>query len=229
MRELIYVVEDDENIRELLRCTLESFSYSVKCFENAENMLKMCGEILPRLILLDIMLPNMNGLDALSRLKENHSTENIPVIVLTAKSSEVDKVSGLDRGADDYITKPFGILELTARVRASLRRGEKGLPKYPDVIRHRDIVMDTLRHSVSVGGEKVALTIKEFELLKVLLSNPGTIMERDALINLIWGYDFLGESRTLDMHIKTLRRKINDDATSPKYIKTIRGIGYMLE
>lgn len=229
MHELIYVVEDDESIRELLKCALESFSYSVKSFGNAEDMLKTCREILPRLILLDIMLPNMSGLEALSRLKENHFTESVPVIMLTAKSSEVDKVSGLDKGADDYITKPFGVLELTARVRAALRRSEKGARKCPDIISHGDITVDNVRHTVTAGGERIELTIKEFELLKILLLNHGNVMERDALINLVWGYDFLGESRTLDMHIKTLRKKLKDDASFPKYIKTIRGIGYIIE
>ncbi|MDR3645458.1 MAG: response regulator transcription factor [Clostridia bacterium] len=227
MAELIYLVEDDPNVSELIRCTLTSFSYEMKCFDSAEAMFEACdGGRLPALFILDIMLPGMDGIRALRRLRESGETAGVPVVMLTAKSGEVDKVTGLDSGADDYIAKPFGVLELAARVRAVLRR-RPGM-NVASVLSHKDIVIDCDRHMVFVGGEPVALTLKEFELLLCLMRNSQRVMTRDELLNLVWGYEFAGESRTLDMHIRSLRAKLGDDAEKPIYIKTVRGIGYTM-
>ena len=206
MGTLIYAVEDDDNIRELIGCTLRSFSFDAEVFATAEKMFAAFREKpLPDLILLDIMLPGMNGIDALKEIKSGPDTKKIPVIMLTAKSLETDKVTGLDCGADDYITKPFGVLELMARIRAVQRRVMQ--PKEQKTIRYQDIFIDLDRHQAYVNGGEVALTLKEFELLTTLLENRGKTVAREELLNAIWGFDFQGESRTLDMHIKTLRQK----------------------
>jgi len=228
MSQLIYVVEDEGNIRELLLCTLNAFSYNAIGFATAEEMLAECAKNMPNLVLLDIMLPGIDGIQALKTLRKTNKYKGIPVIMLTAKSTEADKVTGLDLGADDYITKPFGVLELAARVRTILRRGGNMLTEGDTSYLYRDIFMDLNRHSVTVDGEIIELTLKEYDLLAVLLQNPQKVFGRDELLNLVWGYDFAGESRTLDMHIKTLRQKIGDTAEQPKYIKTIRGVGYTL-
>lgn len=226
MEGLIYVTEDEENIRELIRCTLQAFQYDSKTFECAEDMLAACEEELPELVLLDIMLPGMDGVEALKKLRENVKTKNVPVIMLTAKSSEVDKVTALDAGADDYIMKPFGILELTARIRTVLRRVRAAGSSLPGKKKISDIELDILKHEVSVAGKKVELTLKEYELLKTLMLSAPRVLSRDELLNEVWGYDFAGETRTLDMHIRTLRAKIGDEAENPRYIKTVRGVGY---
>ncbi len=225
-KKLIFVVEDDENIRELIRCTLEAFSYSCESFETAEEMLARLEEVVPDLFLLDIMLPGMSGLDALRALKKNVKTQDIPAIMITAKSSEADKVSGLDAGADDFITKPFGVLELSARVRAVLRRMDK--PSNNGILRYKDLCIDTNLYEVTKGGEKLKLTRKEYELLKFLCENVGKVMTRESIVNAVWGQDYNGTSRTLDMHLKTLRGKLQDDAESPKYIRVVRGVGYTM-
>ncbi len=226
MSQRIYVTEDDDNIRELLRCTLESYGYEVETFESAPPMLERVQTQLPDLILLDIMMPEMDGTEALRRLKASQKTRAVPVIMLTAKSSEVDKVRGLDLGADDYITKPFGLLELAARVRAALRRGQEEKEPGDHVIRIGDIVLDIDNHEVTQDGQPLELTLKEFELLRLLTQNASRVVPREELLNEIWGYDYVGETRTLDMHIKTLRAKLSDDAEHPRYIKTVRSVGY---
>ena len=205
MSSRIYAAEDDDNIREILRCTLESYGYEVEVFESAAPMLERMRQQLPDLVLMDIMMPEMDGMEALRRMKESVQTREVPVIFLTAKSSEVDKVRGLDLGAEDYITKPFGLLELAARVRA---------------------VIDLDNHEVTQSGRHLDLTLKEYELLRILLSNSSRVVPRDELLGEIWGFDFVGETRTLDMHIKTLRAKLHDDVENPRYIKTIRSVGY---
>ena len=225
---LIYVTEDDANIRELLRCTLESFAYQVKCFESAEELWEACGDTLPQLFLLDIMLPGEDGIATLHRLRAKKETKTIPVIMLTAKSAEPDKVTGLDGGADDYITKPFGILELTARVRAALRRSQGSKLESRGELRYRDIVVDRDKRAVYTSSGPVELTLKEYGLLCLLIENQSRVLTRDELLEAVWGYDYMGESRTLDMHIKTLRQKLGDEAENPRYIKTVRGIGYTL-
>jgi len=223
---LIFATEDEDNIRELLRCTVESFGYAVECFECAEDLLERLKTTLPSLILLDIMLPGIDGLAALQKIKKNPATAAVQVILLTAKSSEVDKVRGLDVGADDYITKPFGVLELNARIRTALRRLENtsAVPE-PEVLFGKDITLDIRNREVTVDKAAVELTLKEFELLKILMSSDR-VMERDELLNNIWGYDYVGETRTLDMHVKTLRAKLADSAERPRFVKTVRGIGY---
>ncbi|HHX73162.1 MAG TPA: response regulator transcription factor [Clostridiales bacterium] len=225
-KKLIFVVEDDENIRELIRCTLEAFSFACETFETAEELLARVEEVTPNLFLLDIMLPAMSGLDALHILKKNVKTQDIPAIMITAKSSEADKVSGLDAGADDFITKPFGVLELSARVRAVLRRMDK--PGNNGILTYKDLSIDTNLYEVTKAGEKLKLTRKEYELLKFLCENVGKVMTREAIVNTVWGQDYSSTSRTLDMHLKTLRGKLNDDAESPKYIRVVRGVGYTM-
>lgn len=223
MSQLIFVTEDEDNIRELLRCTVESFGYVAECFECAEDMLARLQTVTPSLILLDIMLPGMDGIAALTRIRQSTGAR-AQVILLTAKSSELDKVRGLDAGADDYITKPFGVLELSARIRTALRRlGEP--PVLTNVLHSAHITLDAANHEVTADGAAVSLTLKEFELLRVLMSNDR-VLEREELLNTIWGYDYVGETRTLDMHIKTLRTKLKDNADAPRFIKTVRGVGY---
>ena len=220
---LIYVAEDDDNIREILRCTLDSYGYATRVFDSAPQLLEAIREQLPDLILMDIMMPGMDGLQALRLLKQDRRTAGVPVIFLTAKSSEIDKVKGLDLGAEDYITKPFGLLELAARVRAALRRQP---PERQHILRGGDIVVDVDDHAVTRAGQPLELTLKEFELLRILIANRERVVPREELLNEIWGYDFAGETRTLDMHIKTLRAKLGDDVEHPRYIKTIRAVGY---
>jgi len=223
----ICLVEDDENIRELVRCALESFGYGVEAFETAEEMLAAIRHTRPDLILLDIMLPGMDGTEALRALKADSATEPIPVIMLTAKNSEIDKVHGLDLGADDYIGKPFGILELSARVRAALRRRDRAMSAPDACIRTGDLCIDDKRHLVTRNEVPVELTLKEYQLLRFLAQRSGQVVTREELFNEIWGYDFAGETRTLDMHIRSLRAKLSDNPDAPRYIKTIRGVGYM--
>ncbi|MDP4109186.1 MAG: response regulator transcription factor [Bacillota bacterium] len=227
MGKLIYAVEDDDNLRELIGCTLRSFSFDAEVFMTAEDMFAKCAETPPDLFLLDIMLPRMSGIDALRLIKNDPGLKRVPVIMLTAKTLETDKVLGLDCGADDYISKPFGVLELTARIRAVLRRADEPAPKQKN-FEYLDLKVDLDRHQVMVSGREVPLTLKEFELLRILLENRGKTMTREELLNAVWGFDFEGESRTLDMHIKTLRHKIGDSAETPQYIKTVRGIGYIV-
>lgn len=225
MNEYIYITEDEDNIRELLRCTVESFGYRVKAFETAEELLEAVQEERPALILLDIMLPGMDGLQALAVLRGTPATAGVRVIMLTAKSGEVDKVRGLDHGADDYITKPFGVLELSARIRAVLRRSADGSKGESTALRGMHVEMHTGDRAVYVDGRTVELTLKEYELLRILMER-GCVVTREELLNAIWGYDYVGETRTLDMHIKTLRAKLGDSAEHPSYIKTVRGVGY---
>ena len=222
MNSLIYAAEDDDNIREILRCTLESYGYEVVVFETAIPLLAALEERLPDLVLLDIMMPEMDGTEALRQMKQQPRTREVPVLFLTAKSEEIDKVKGLDLGAEDYITKPFSLLELSARVRAALRRKAPARRQ----LTGGDIVIDLDNHEVTCGGSPVELTLKEYELLRILLLNSSRVVPRDELLNEIWGYDFVGETRTLDMHIKTLRAKLRDDVENPRYIKTIRSVGY---
>lgn len=225
MEKTAFVVEDDDNIREIVKYSLESCGLQVTGFEDAVTMLSQLNKSMPDIILLDIMLPTMDGLEALKRIKNDESTSGIPVILLTAKSSEMDKVTGLDLGADDYITKPFGVLELMARVRAALRH-EGGDAVKPEIFEYNSLVLDTVRHEVYLRGKKIELTLKEFDLLKMLMKNAGKVVRRDTLLDKIWGYGYAGETRTLDMHIRSLRQKLDDDADNSTYIITVRGIGY---
>lgn len=218
---MIYIVEDDKDIREMESYALKNSGFSVKAFEDSTDLYTECENKVPSLILLDIMLPNEDGLTILQKLRANDKIRNVPVIMVTAKSTELDKVKGLDMGADDYITKPFGVMELVSRVKALLRRCEK--KQEPVIIKYKNIVVDDFKHSVTVDGSPCLLTYKEYELLKYLIANKEIALTREKLLEKVWGYDFEGESRTVDMHIKTLRQKLGE---SGNLIKTVRHVGY---
>lgn len=220
---MIYIVEDDKNIQEIEMFALKNAGYEVKGFEMAKDFYQALDTQVPELILLDIMLPDEDGLKVLQKLRLNKSTVLIPVIMVTAKTTELDKVKGLDMGADDYLTKPFGVMELISRVKALLRRSASIQKK--EVYEFEDIRLDDSRHEVQTSKGICDLTYKEYELLKYLIINEGLVLTRDRLMEEIWGTDFAGESRTLDMHIKTLRQKLGD---SGKLIQTVRNVGYSL-
>lgn len=220
--EKIYIIEDDENIRELLKVALEGFGYSTQTYEAAEPALLDMKNEKPDLAIFDVMLPGMDGLTAIRLLREDPRLEDVPIICLTAKDKELDKVMGLDVGADDYITKPFGVLELAARIRSLIRRASKEDNK--DIIKVKNLLINTLTREVTVDDIPIELTFKEYELLLFLLENSSRVVNRDELLNKIWGYEYDGESRTLDIHIRTLRQKLGDLGT--ECIKTIRSVGY---
>lgn len=221
MGKTIYYIEDDENIRELVVYALKSNGFQAVGYENAKNFYKAVQSILPDLILLDVMLPDEDGIKVLKRLKKDQNLKEIPVIMLTAKSSEYDKVIGLDLGADDYVTKPFGVMELVSRVKAVLRRSKE--QEKEDVIEIGDIRLDRRQHIVLAAGDVVELTFKEFELLDYLMQNRGIVLTREKLLDTVWNLDYEGESRTVDVHIGSLRQKLGE---SGKMISTIRGVGY---
>ena len=216
----IYVVEDDENIREIVIYALKSAGYQANGYETGEEFLKAISAGLPSLVLLDIMLPQNDGLEILKKLRSMSKTKKLPIIMLTAKDSEYDKVKGLDMGADDYITKPFGVMELIARVSAVLRRGAEEIS---EIIEANAITIDHKRREVRAEDAVVNLTFKEYELLHYLMINAGIVLSRDKIMEAVWGYDFEGETRTVDVHIKTLRQKLGK---SGKFIKTVRNVGY---
>lgn len=220
---MIYIVEDDINIRELESYALQSSGYLVKSFENSSDFYNACKERLPDLVLLDIMLPDEDGISILKNLRNQERTKYIPIIMVTAKTTELDKVKGLDAGADDYISKPFGVMELISRVKALLRRTRQS--DNIKVLSFGDIVLDDERHHVTVKGKDCELTFREFELLKYLLHNQGIVLSRDRIMEQVWGFEFEGESRTVDMHIKTLRQKLG---IGGKAIKTVRNVGYKI-
>ena len=221
---LSYVVEDDQNIREIERFALQNSGYHVEEFGNAKEFYKRIADKLPQLILLDIMLPDEDGLAIIKKLRSMSETKRVPVIMVTAKTTELDKVKGLDLGADDYITKPFGVMELISRVKAVLRRTGESVEEQNLTL--GEVSIDCKKHMVTVGDEVCELTFKEYELLKLLMMNAGIVMTRDVIMERVWGIDFEGESRTLDMHIKTLRQKLKDAGSR---IKTIRNVGYIME
>ena len=226
MGKWIYYVEDDTSIRELVLYALKTAEFQVMGFENAASFYKRRTEQQPDLILLDIMLPDEDGVSILKKLKSRPDTENIPVIMMTAKSSEYDKVLGLDSGADDYITKPFGVMELISRVKAVIRRSDRSKGSAGEVLKIGELVLDEQKHEVYAHGQAVSLTFKEFELLSYLMKNRGLVLSRDKILNTIWNYEYEGESRTVDVHIGSLRQKLG---TCGDFIKTIRGIGYKIE
>ena len=226
MGKWIYYVEDDTSIRELVLYALKTAEFQVMGFENAASFYKRMKEQQPDLILLDIMLPDEDGVSILKKLKSRPDTENIPVIMMTAKSSEYDKVLGLDSGADDYITKPFGDMELISRVKAVIRRSDRSKGSAGEVLKIGELVLDEQKHEVYARGQEVSLTFKEFELLSYLMKNRGLVLSRDKILNTIWNYEYEGESRTVDVHIGSLRQKLG---TCGDFIKTIRGIGYKIE
>ncbi len=220
----IYIVEDDKNIREIEMFALKNSGYAVEEFENAKSFFSRSAEKVPDLVLLDIMLPDMDGLEIVKKLRSRPDTVRVPIILVTAKTTELDKVKGLDIGADDYLTKPFGVMELISRVKALLRRSRALQDDKQMVL--GDITLDSERREVHVGGELCELTFKEFELLKLLMVNAGIVLHRDTIMSDVWGTDYEGESRTLDMHIKTLRQKLGE---AGNMIKTVRNVGYKME
>lgn len=221
--EKIFVVEDDESIRELIRVALSGFGYEVKAYETAEEALLEIEEERPSLSVFDLMLPGMDGLAAIRKIREKPAIKDMPVLILTARDKEYDKVLGLDGGADDYMTKPFGVLELAARIRSLLRRAQK-TEKEEKFLRTGDLYIDFAKREVLKAGKPVVLTYKEYELLHYLVVNLERVVEREELLNNIWGYTCQVETRTLDIHIRTLRQKIGDE--KGEYIKTLRGVGY---
>lgn len=221
---LIYIVEDDKNIREIETFALKNSGHTIMDFEFAKDFFKKIAEKVPNLIILDIMLPDEDGLDILKKLRAVPETRKVPIIMITAKTSEIDKVKGLDLGADDYITKPFGVMELISRVKALLRRSED--METEKFLSLNNIFLDNEKHAVYVDNKLCELTFKEYNLLKYLMINTGIVMSRDMILDRIWGQDFEGESRTLDMHIKTLRQKLGDAGSR---IKTVRNVGYIIE
>ena len=221
---VIYIVEDDKNISEIESYALKNSGYQVESFVNARTFWSRCQDRRPELVLLDVMLPDSDGIEVLKKIRRNPDIRRVPVIMVTAKSSEIDKVKGLDNGADDYITKPFGIMELISRVKALLRRMNQD--EVEKQLTFQNIILDCEKRQVLLDGQLCELTYKEFELLKLFLQNAGIVMTRENIMEKVWGIDFEGESRTLDMHIKTLRQKLGD---AGKHIKTVRNVGYRIE
>ncbi len=220
---VIYILEDDRNIQEIEAYALKNSGYQIEGFECAKDFYKRMAEKLPNLVLLDLMLPDADGLDVLRKLRSMPGTKKLPIILVTAKASEIDKVKGLDVGADDYITKPFGIMELISRVKALLRRS--AYAEDEKFLRLGNVFMDDEKHAVYVQDQICELTYKEYELLKLLMINAGIVTARDTIMERVWGIDFEGESRTLDMHIKTLRKKLGEAGA---LIKTVRNVGYIM-
>lgn len=219
---VIYVVEDDQNIREIERIALQNSGYEVVEFAMVADFMTALNLRVPDLLLLDIMLPDGDGLDVVKKIRADAVAGSIPIILVTAKTTELDKVRGLDNGADDYLTKPFGIMELISRVKALLRRTSKEVPE--KIVTIGDVCLNKEKHCVTVSGELCELTYKEYELLKLLMNNAGVVTAREDILEKVWGTNFEGESRTLDMHIKTLRQKLKD---SGSMIKTVRNVGYI--
>lgn len=220
----IYIIEDDENIRNLLKIALEGFGYEAEGFETAEEGLERILQDCPAMAIFDWMLPGMDGVSAIRRIRQTEGISSLPIMLLTAKEKELDKVVGLDCGADDYMVKPFGVLELSARIRSLLRRVKRDENR--DTLSYQGISVNKKTREAVSGGRLCELTLKEFELLCYLLENQARVVTRDELLNHIWGYEYDGETRTLDMHIRTLRQKLGEEGGS--CIKTVRGVGYRL-
>ncbi|MBQ8204029.1 MAG: response regulator transcription factor [Clostridia bacterium] len=221
---MIFCVDDDSTIRDLEVYTLEQMGLKAKGFADGKALLCALKSEKPQLIILDIMMPEIDGLEILRQIRSNSETKKIPVIMATAKGTEMDKIGGLDSGADDYLVKPFSMMEMVSRVKAVLRRSEPANDGEELVI--GDIVLNDKEHIVKVLGERITLTLKEYDMLKFFLRNKGVVFSRDTLLNEVWGIDYLGESRTVDMHIKTLRKKLGE---AGRYIETVIGVGYKLE
>lgn len=220
---LIYIVEDDSSIREIETIALKNSNYMVCAFEKAKDFYKKLDEIIPDLVLLDIMLPDENGYDILKKLRMNPVTRELPIIMVTAKTTEIDMIRGLDDGADDYIKKPFSIMELLTRVKALLRRTRTSEVK---ILQLGNIMIDHEKHQVLVNEKPLELTFKEYELLRYLMTNPCVVLSRESIMRQVWGTEFEGESRTVDMHIKTLRQKLGEEGSR---IRTVRNVGYVID
>lgn len=222
----VLIVDDEEHIVELLKFNLSNAGYRVITANNGLDALALARENKPDLIFLDLMLPGMDGFDVCKEIKKNKDTSKSAIIMLTAKGEELDKILGLELGADDYITKPFSIRELLARAKAVLRRSNNVEEGEQEVFESGRLKVDFDRHEVSINSEKIDITLKEFELLEILIKNKGKILQRETLLDKVWGYEYIGETRTVDVHIRYLRKKIEDDDKNPKFIETIRGVGY---
>lgn len=222
---MIYCVDDDNTIREIEVYTLLQTGFEAKGFSDGETLFEALKAEKPDLIVLDIMLPGKDGMDILQEIRSNPETEKIPVIMATAKGTEIDKIQGLDKGADDYLVKPFGAMEMVARIKAVLRRCKREETSI-DTLVSGEITLKDKEHRVTVNGERVTLTFKEYELLKIFMQNPNIVFTRDKLLSSVWGLDHMGESRTVDMHIKTLRKKLG---TAGSQIETVIGVGYRME
>ncbi len=224
MEKTILVVDDEVHIQELIKFNLSKNGFQVITADNGIDALRIAEDEKPDLILLDLMIPGIDGLEVCKKIRRNSSIESIPIIMITAKGEELDKILGLELGADDYITKPFSVRELVARVKAMLRR--TSLKQEESKMRFGNISIDFQKHEVFRNNARVELTLKEFELLEILIKNKGKVMTRDFLLDKIWGYEYVGETRTVDVHVRHLRQKIEEDDKNPIYIQTIRGIGY---
>jgi two-component system, OmpR family, response regulator RegX3 len=226
---IVLVVDDEQSYRDALRVALEREGFRVEVAADGAEALARFDAVRPALVLLDVMLPKISGVDVCRELR---SRSQVPIIMVTARNAEIDAVVGLEVGADDYVTKPFRLRELVARVRASLRRGrgeDAGIAQPGEVLEIGDVKLDTARHEVAVRGERVALPLKEFELLELLLANAGRVLTRDVLIDRVWGPNYYGDTKTLDVHVKRLRAKVEADPGSPSRIVTVRGVGYRYE
>jgi two-component system alkaline phosphatase synthesis response regulator PhoP len=224
--EKVLIVDDEEHIVELLKFNLVNAGYKVITANNGLDALKLTRENNPELLLLDLMLPGMDGFDVCKEIKRNKESSNTSIIMLTAKDEELDKILGSELGADDYITKPFSIRELLARVKAVLRRHGNRDEKVSEFFESGRLKVSFERHEVLIDEVKIDLTLKEFELLRILIENKGKILQRETLLDKIWGYEYIGETRTVDVHIRYIRKKIEKDDKNPRFIETIRGVGY---
>ncbi|ABP67619.1 two component transcriptional regulator, winged helix family [Caldicellulosiruptor saccharolyticus DSM 8903] len=222
----ILIVDDEPHIVELIKFNLQKEGYNTFEAENGNTALDIIKNNKIDLVILDIMMSDKDGYEVLKEIRFNKGTRNLPVILLSAKSEEIDRILGLELGADDYITKPFSVKELVARVKALFRRIENLKPEVEEKIRFGDIEVDFTKRSVKKRNQEISLSFKEFELLKLLIENRGRVLDRDFILQRVWGYEFDGDSRTVDVHIRFLRRKLEDDEKNPKYIETVRGVGY---
>ena len=222
---MIYVVEDDASIRELVVYTLQSTGFEVNGFDNGNDFLTAVKVKTPELVLLDIMLPGQDGISLLKQLRANSTTKKLPVIMVTAKGTEYDKVIGLDSGADDYVSKPFGMMELVSRIKALLRRTKSQDDEKGKVYSVGNLSLDTRKHIVKADGAEILLTFKEFELLYMLMKNEDNVLTREQILSSIWNYEFDGETRTVDVHVRTLRQKLGECGNM---IETVRGVGYRI-
>jgi two-component system alkaline phosphatase synthesis response regulator PhoP len=225
---IIYAVEDDVHIGQLLYYSLKSAGHEVKVFESAEQFWSAVSKKRPEMVLMDVMLPGADGFETVKRLRNDSACRCLPLIMLTARGEESDKVRGLQIGADDYITKPFSVAELIARIDALMRRTSEMDSQTGERLIYKDLIIDIARHTVEKNGQQIAVTNKEFELLVLLVRGKGVVLTRDMLLDKVWGYDYAGETRTVDVHVKSLRKKIGDDPADPRYIMTVRGVGYRL-
>lgn len=228
IKKTILAVDDEEHILELIKFNLEKNGFQVITSDNGEDALELLVNNSVDLVVLDLMLPGIDGLEVCKEIRRMEGYNKLPIIMLTAKGEETDRILGLELGADDYMSKPFSVRELIARVKAVLRRSEDVKKDNIKVLKLKDIAIDLEKHEVVVGGKLVELTLKEFELLKILIENRGKVMTRNVLLDEVWGYDYFGETRTVDVHIRHLRKKIGDDETG-EYIETIRGVGYKMK